>query len=537
MAFIDTVKGWGSKIGSLFDKVGPTYTRPAPAPQVTGDARVPSRGAVVAPPTAADLAKDVRPNYVVLPPPPAKPPAPAPKPPAAPVPVASVVQPTLDRLAAEAGNSSSGSAPTNFTAPVDTPTKTTDIQPKGVSDVQRLRDEYQKRFAPSKAELAARDQLTRAEQALANVTAGQTARLADLRYYNPEGVFGGGQATREGQISRESTLQAIQAQGGLSAAQSAYDRLSQARQQELANFQTIQGLTAPEVLGTPSVNKSTGDVTAYIQNPDGTVSTQVIGNVGVDESFDLQSVIRNEATGQAFAVGLQNGKVVTQPLDGTAGLAPKSAGGEYGGLGGFLGLNEAGYDTTEDFVKVLNSSKGGKLLNDTPAQMIAKTMRAAEQLEGINQSLLLEQTGPIMGILRSANPYDTKAQLVRAQLQSFVPNLARGVYGEVGVLTDADIENYSRTIPNLKSTAEVNNAILGMTQKAILNSLQSTLETEAANGRDVSGYAPIYARVRNQAESKLQPGNAPSGPGYDDLPDDIKSEGGFWKGISGYFGF
>lgn len=514
----------------LYDKAfgggapAPKPAAPSPAP------KAPTPAGMSAGP--GGLALD--PSSVSLP----KAPAPAPKAPAAPV-VSSAVAPTIQRLQSQAGTPASTPVAQNFA--VDTTTKTTSDQLKQSSrgGLEQRRSDLDRQLArlrePSREQLRAQEQLARAEQALANVTAGQTARLADLRYYNPEGVFGGGVAAREGQINRESTLQAIQAQGSLSAAQSAYDRLSQARQQEIENLRTFQSMTMPEVLGTPTVNKATGEVTAYIQRADGTVGVESIGNVGPDASFDLQTVIRNEATGQAFAVGTRNGELVAEPLAGTAGLAPRvGSGGGYGGAGGFLGLNEAGYATTEDFVNVLNSSKGGKRLNDTPAQIIAKTMRAAAQLEGINQSLLLEETGPIMGILRSANPYDTKAQLVRAQLQSFVPNLARGVYGEVGVLTDADIENYSRTIPNLKSTEEVNNAILGMTQKAILNSLQSTLETEAANGRDVSGYAPIYARVRNQIESKLQPGNAPSGPGYDDLPDDQKADRGFWGGIWGY---
>jgi hypothetical protein len=61
------------------------------------------------------------------------------------------------------------------------------------------------------------------------------------------------------------------------------------------------------------------------------------------------------------------------------------------------------------------------------------------------------------------NPYDTDAQTLKAQLQSLIPNLARGVYGEVGVLTDNDIKNYAQTIPNLTQTEDVQKAILAMT--------------------------------------------------------------------------
>jgi hypothetical protein len=65
------------------------------------------------------------------------------------------------------------------------------------------------------------------------------------------------------------------------------------------------------------------------------------------------------------------------------------------------------------------------------------------------------------------NPYDTDAQTLKAQLQSLIPNLARGVYGEVGVLTDNDIHLYSQTVPNLKGTEDVNKAILAMTLQTV----------------------------------------------------------------------
>lgn len=67
------------------------------------------------------------------------------------------------------------------------------------------------------------------------------------------------------------------------------------------------------------------------------------------------------------------------------------------------------------------------------------------------------------------NPYNTDAQTLNAQISALIPNLARGVYGEVGVLTDADVAQYTKTVPNLKSTEAVNKAILAMTLHTIAN--------------------------------------------------------------------
>lgn len=167
---------------------------------------------------------------------------------------------------------------------------------------------------------------------------------------------------------------------------------------------------------------------------------------------------------------------------------------------------------------MLASTKGGKTLTGEQTTPISRALQAMAQVTEVGKTLVSESTGPIWGTVRSANPYDVKAQTVAAQLQALIPNLARGVYGEVGVLTDQDIANYSRTIPNLRSVEEVNRAILGLTQKAILNSVQSNLEVMAASGRDVSGFAPIYERTRATVESNL------SASGVDDEYEAAKRE-------------
>jgi hypothetical protein len=331
MALLDTLKSGLKKVGSLFDRTGPTYYNPATVPKVATSApTVASYGAVAAP----QMPKVVQ-QPVYAPVSPAKTPAPKPTGSAAAI-ASAVMAPKISTLQNTAGGAATTPVtPTNFTVPTSGTSPSTALGPTSRADAQKAletaRKAMERRFAPTKEQDAARKQLEQAELALANVTAGQTARLADLRYYNPQGVFGGGQATIEGQIGRESTLQAIQAQGSLSAAQSAYDRLDQARQQEIQNFQTIQSMTAPDIIGTPTVNKSTGEVTAYVRSPDGNIVAQSLGNVGIDESFDLQSVIRNEATGQAFAVGTRNGQVEAVPIEGTQGLAPRV--GSSGGVG------------------------------------------------------------------------------------------------------------------------------------------------------------------------------------------------------------
>lgn len=150
--------------------------------------------------------------------------------------------------------------------------------------------------------------------------------------------------------------------------------------------------------------------------------------------------------------------------------------------------------------KLITASAGGKKVDAESIKSFSKGLNVIGQLGDLQTAIKSAATGPILGILRSANPYDVKAQAITAQLTALVPNLARGVYGEVGVLTDNDVALYSRTLPNLKSTEDVRNAILAMTVKTVQRSLENQLEVQAGFGRDVSGMLNIYKRVKAQAE-------------------------------------
>jgi hypothetical protein len=112
-------------------------------------------------------------------------------------------------------------------------------------------------------------------------------------------------------------------------------------------------------------------------------------------------------------------------------------------------------------------------------------------------------TGPIEGAFRGLNPWDTKAQTIKAQLNAIVPNLARGIYGEVGVLTDNDTKNYAKTLPNLKSTEDIRNAVLYITVDMIRKNAEMKIKNQAASQRDMSGYASYYRDIVNQSNNIL----------------------------------
>lgn len=177
-------------------------------------------------------------------------------------------------------------------------------------------------------------------------------------------------------------------------------------------------------------------------------------------------------------------------------------GGGGGGTGG--GINTAGLtpeQLADPFIAKMLASKGGKPLTDTFAQQLNKGLTVLSQIGTLQTNIQNTPTGPIAGAFRGANPWDTNAQTIKAQLNAIVPNLARGVYGEVGVLTDADVKNYSQTLPNLKSPEDIRNAVLGITVDLIGKSVRRNLEINAANGKDVSGFVDIYTEMQNTKDS------------------------------------
>jgi LysM repeat protein len=201
-----------------------------------------------------------------------------------------------------------------------------------------------------------------------------------------------------------------------------------------------------------------------------------------------------------FSLNEGDARYVYDPASGTAKLiaaraktyAPKATGSDTPGT-------TLGYDDPNYTLDAIQKSKGGRFLTQgelKPITDIQTIVGQAETLTGFVNSI---DTGPIVGIIKSNNPYDTKAQSMKAAVTAIVPKLARGVYGEVGVLTDQDIDNYSRTIANLKNTTDVNKAVMAMTLDIATRSLANQLNSLSAGGRDVSRFESIYKGMNVKA--------------------------------------
>lgn len=115
-------------------------------------------------------------------------------------------------------------------------------------------------------------------------------------------------------------------------------------------------------------------------------------------------------------------------------------------------------------------------------------------------------SGNVKSILGKLSGNFANAKSINAQIQRTVPGLARGIFKEVGVLTDQDIQNYKKTLPNLTSPEQQNKLALLMTYDVIERSIALSLANQAKAKNDVSGYYSDYLNVKNtvnQLKSEL----------------------------------
>jgi hypothetical protein len=152
----------------------------------------------------------------------------------------------------------------------------------------------------------------------------------------------------------------------------------------------------------------------------------------------------------------------------------------------------------------LYASAGGKQLDSTAVESLGKAQNVISQLGALEETINSMDTGPVTNLFRSANPYDVDKVKLKAQLQAIVPNLARGVYGEVGVLTDQDINNYIQTLPNGASTEDQKKALLEFTKNTVGKSIENKLKNYAMSGYNVSGYTPTLEALGIQSKASKE---------------------------------
>jgi hypothetical protein len=137
----------------------------------------------------------------------------------------------------------------------------------------------------------------------------------------------------------------------------------------------------------------------------------------------------------------------------------------------------------------------GKTLLESQINKIIALNGATEDLNSIEKRLNnipSEWRGPVAGFFAKQNPYNAEIQALTSQIIQMIPGLARGVFGEVGVLTEKDVERYTKTIPSIEKDPKVAEQILNELRQKLGRSTKSTVGAYEKAGFDVKGFKEGY---------------------------------------------
>lgn len=159
-----------------------------------------------------------------------------------------------------------------------------------------------------------------------------------------------------------------------------------------------------------------------------------------------------------------------------------------------------------------DSEKGGEKLLQDQMKTITNITEAENTLNNIETKLneIGEVSrGPLVGRARGVNPYDTEAQAVENMVNSLVPGLARGVFGEVGVLTDQDVARYKAMIPNIRTDPNLAKQIITDLKGKLASARESNLSTWELSGYDTRNLRKKYPAPGNTSAASATTGSLP----------------------------
>ena len=139
-------------------------------------------------------------------------------------------------------------------------------------------------------------------------------------------------------------------------------------------------------------------------------------------------------------------------------------------------------------IRASRKDKKGETLLQDQMKVLSNVENARNTLKDITERLATTDAGPIWGRVVGLNPYNATAVSIENMVTSLVPQLARGVFGEVGVLTDRDVERYKALIPNMKTDPKVAKTILDDLMRRLDKTKQINLDVWEKSGYNVSGF-------------------------------------------------
>lgn len=132
-----------------------------------------------------------------------------------------------------------------------------------------------------------------------------------------------------------------------------------------------------------------------------------------------------------------------------------------------------------------------KALTAQELQAVSAIQQSGRDLDSLEEAFTAlgdaDYGGPLMGRIKALNPADPNISRITNLIAGATPNLARGVFREVGVLTDEDIKRYQKLLPSHADTAAQRKQKFADLRTRLGQSSKQQLETLKAAGRDVDG--------------------------------------------------
>lgn len=132
-----------------------------------------------------------------------------------------------------------------------------------------------------------------------------------------------------------------------------------------------------------------------------------------------------------------------------------------------------------------------------------KAITVREQMKDIDQFIGRVKTGKLESKFSNikqlfATDQGKAIQEMNGMLNAIIPNLARGIYGEVGVLTDNDIKNYKAAFVSIENPEEVNRKLYDITTELVDKVIVRKLEDSISARQNVSGYTGLYSDITGE---------------------------------------
>ena len=132
-----------------------------------------------------------------------------------------------------------------------------------------------------------------------------------------------------------------------------------------------------------------------------------------------------------------------------------------------------------------------------------KAITVRDQIKGVESAWKSVDSGKLKSKFASAKKlFETDEgmaiQEMDGLLNAIIPNLARGIYGEVGVLTDNDIKNYKAAFVSIENPKEVNEKLYEITKNLVDDVIVRKLEDSISARQNVSGYTRLYSDITGE---------------------------------------